>query len=366
MAKNARQVTVRTETTEQGDIRLRCGSFPTSVVVGRGLLPRLDSLTGRKESPFIVADDITGPLFGDYPGKRKGMHLLPRGEKGKSLSSIGGIYTSLAGCGMERTDTILALGGGVTGDAAGFAAATWMRGIRLIQCPTTLLAQADSAIGGKTGANLSEGKNLVGAFHPAEWVLSDVECLRSQKEEDFRQGLAEAVKYGAGEDWNFLSWLEENAGPILRRDCGVLLRLVSDCSRMKLAVVSEDEREQSGARARLNLGHTIGHALEAASGYKRWKHGDAVAAGIMVAARLAGRLGELGEEECRRIGRILSRFSLPTGPDRPWEDILLFLARDKKFTGGVPSLVIPRKDAPCTLRSDIPLPLLREAYEKSL
>jgi len=364
VGKNARQVTVRTETGEQGDIRLRCGSFPTGVVVGRGLLPRLNSLTGRDECPFVVADEITGPLFGDYPGKRKGMHLLPRGEKGKSLSSIGGIYTSLAGCGMERTDTILALGGGVTGDAAGFAAATWMRGIRLIQCPTTLLAQADSAIGGKTGANLPEGKNLVGAFHPAEWVLSDVECLRSQKEEDFRQGLAEAVKYGAGEDWNFLSWLEENAGPILRRDCGVLLRLVSECSRMKLTVVSEDEREQTGARARLNLGHTVGHALEAASGFCRWKHGDAVAAGMMVAARLALRIGELQESTVRRIGRLLRSFGLSMAPDLPWDETAPYLAMDKKFSGGFPRLVIPGEGKPCRLRDDIPLSLLREAYEE--
>jgi 3-dehydroquinate synthetase len=366
VGKNARQVTVRTETGEQGDIRLRCGSFPTGVIVGRGLLPRLNSLTGRDECPFVVADEITGPLFGDYPGKRKGMHLLPRGEKGKSLSSIGGIYASLAGCGMERTDTILALGGGVTGDAAGFAAATWMRGIRLIQCPTTLLAQADSAIGGKTGANLPEGKNLVGAFHPAEWVLSDVEVLRSQKEEDFRQGLAEAVKYGAGEDWRFLSWLEENAGPILRRDCGVLLRLVSECSRMKLTVVSEDEREQTGARARLNLGHTVGHALEAASGFGRWKHGDAVAAGLMVAARLALRLGELRENTVRRIGRLLRSFGLPMAPDLPWDEIAPYLPMDKKFSGGSPRLVIPGEGKPCRLRDDIPLSLLREAYEERI
>jgi 3-dehydroquinate synthetase len=364
VGKNARQITGRAETTEPGDIRLRCGSFPTRVVVGRGLLPRLNSLTGRDECPFVVADEITGPLFGDYPGNRKSMHLIPRGEKGKSLSSIGGIYTSLAGCGMERTDTILALGGGVVGDAAGFAAATWMRGIRLIQCPTTLLAQVDSAIGGKTGANLPEGKNLVGAFHPAEWVLSDVECLRSQKEEDFRQGLAEAVKYGVGEDWSFLSRLEESAGPILRRDCGVLLRLVSECSRIKLAVVSEDEQEQSGARARLNLGHTVGHALEAASGFSRWKHGDAVAAGLMIAARAASRLGELQESTARRIGRLLRSFGLPLMPDLPWDEIAPYLIMDKKFSGGSPRLVIPEEGKPCRLRDDIPLSLLREVYEE--
>ncbi|MDD3390278.1 MAG: 3-dehydroquinate synthase [Synergistaceae bacterium] len=360
------QMTAAKPPVGENEIVLRTGEFPTTVVVGKGLLFRISDFTGKTEAPFVVADEITGPLFADFLEQRKGLFTLPRGEEGKSLPRVSAIYSALAKSQVDRSGIILALGGGVVGDAAGFAAATWMRGIRLLQCPTTLLAQVDSAIGGKTGVNLPEGKNLVGAFHPAEWVFSDVECLRSQEEEDFRQGLAEAVKYGIGENWNFLSWLEENAGPILRRECCVLLRLVSECSRMKLAVVSEDEREQSGSRARLNLGHTVGHALEAVSGYKRWKHGDAVAAGMMVAARLAARLGELGEEECLRIGRILSRFSLPTGPDRPWEDILPFLARDKKFTGGVPSLVIPRKNTSCTLRSDIPLPLLREAYEESL
>ena len=174
------------------------------------------------------------------------------------------------------------------------------------------------------------------------------------------------MKYGAGEDWRFLSWLEENAGPILRRDCGVLLRLVSECSRMKLTVVSEDEREQTGARARLNLGHTVGHALEAASGFGRWKHGDAVAAGMMVAARLALRLGELQENTVRRIGRLLRSFGLPLTPDIPWEETAPYLAMDKKFTGGSPRLVIPGEGKPCRLRNDIPLSLLREAYEERI
>ncbi len=365
MGKNARQVTVRTETGEQGDIRLRCGSFPTGVVVGRGLLPRLNSLTGRDECPFVVADEITGPLFGDYPGKRKGMHLLPGEKKGKAFPvSAGSTRPSPDAEWSARTR--FSPGRRRHGRRGG------LRGRHLdAGHPAHPVPHHPPRPGGqrhrrKDRSESPEGKNLVGAFHPAEWVLSDVECLRSQKEEDFRQGLAEAVKYGAGEDWRFLSWLEENAGPILRRDCGVLLRLVSECSRMKLTVVSEDEREQTGARARLNLGHTVGHALEAASGFGRWKHGDAVAAGMMVAARLALRLGELQENTVRRIGRLLRSFGLPLTPDIPWEETAPYLAMDKKFTGGSPRLVIPGEGKPCRLRDDIPFPSSGRPTKKGL
>lgn len=361
-----RSVTAVEMNHQNEDTILRCAAFPSTVVAGRGLLPRISSFTGREEYPFIVADEITGPLFGDFSVEWKGFFTLPKGEEGKSLLQVAAIYSALAECGIDRSGTILALGGGVVGDTSGFAAATWMRGIRLIQCPTTLLAQVDSAMGGKTGVNLPEGKNLVGAFHPAEWIFSDVGCLRSQKDEDFRQGLAEAVKYGVGEDWNFFSWLEEHTGPILRRDCAILQHLVEECARMKLAVAAEDERENSGTRARLNLGHTVGHALEAASEYHRWKHGDGVAAGIMVAARLARRLGEFDGASLARLERLLQAFDLPTGPDRPWEDIAPFLARDKKFSDGAPRLVIPRKDVPCVLRDDIPLSLLQDAYEEMI
>jgi 3-dehydroquinate synthase len=342
---------------------LRRGGFPTSVVVGESLLHRISSFTEREEIPFIVADEITGPLFADFLEHKSHVFALPGGEDGKSLAAIGKIYTALAEAGIDRRGTILALGGGVVGDTAGFAAATWMRGIRLIHCPTTLLAQVDSSVGGKTGINLEKGKNLVGAFHPAEWVFSDVECLRSQTETDFRQGLAEAVKYGFGEDWSFFRWIEENVLPIVRRSLPVLRQLVSECARMKLEVVSKDEHEQSGIRARLNLGHTVGHALEAASGY-RWRHGDGVAAGMMVSGRLALQLGELSRDDFSRLERLLTALRIPFRPDLPWDELVPFLALDKKFSRGAPRLVIPRTGGPCRLRDDITLEKLRGAYEE--
>ncbi|MFA7621778.1 MAG: 3-dehydroquinate synthase [Aminobacteriaceae bacterium] len=334
----------------------------TTVVVGEGLLSGLPRITGLDEPPFVVADEITGPLFADFIGERCGLLNLPRGEGTKSLDSLSKIYASLATAGIDRSGTIVALGGGVVGDTAGFAASTWMRGVTLIQCPTTLLAQIDSAIGGKTAVNLPEGKNLVGSFHPARWVVSDVECLRSQADDDFRQGLAEAVKYGMGEDWSFFRWLEENARPVLRRALPALKTLVAECSRMKLAVVDEDERETTGVRARLNLGHTVGHALEAASGY-RWRHGDAVAAGMMVAARLSIRMGTLREEELSRLDRLLTVFRIPHRPDMEWDELVPFLARDKKFHSGDPRMVLPRSGEQCTL-SSVPMDDIREAYGK--
>ncbi len=353
------------EAGECSDVLLRQEGFPTTVVIGRGVLSRIFEYMPRQELMVVVADEITGPLFGDFIPSAGEPFLLPRGEGGKTLGNVAAVYSFLSRSLIGRSGTLLALGGGTVGDTGGFAAATWMRGIRLVQCPTTLLAQVDSSVGGKTGVNLPEGKNLVGAFHPAEWVFSDVECLRSQKEEDFRQGLAEAVKYGLGENWNFFSWLEENSAPLLRGSPEHLETLVSECAAMKLAAVAGDEREERDIRVRLNLGHTIGHALEAAGGYEKWKHGDAVAAGMMVAARLACGLGDLDEEAFSRLGRLLKTFGLPTRPDRPWNELASFLRSDKKFLGGSPRLVLPRSDENCRVRDDLPLSLLREAYEKT-
>lgn len=341
-------------------VLLRQGAA-TTIVVGEGLLSQLPRIVGLKSLPFVVADEITGPLFADFLGDRRGLFTLPRGEDAKSLDSLSRIYSSLAAAGVDRYGSIVALGGGVVGDTAGFAAATWMRGVALIQCPTTLLAQIDSAIGGKTAVNLPEGKNLVGAFHPAEWVVSDVGCLRSQTDEDFRQGLAEAVKYGLGEEWSFFGWLEENARPVLRRALPALKILVAECSRMKLAVVNEDEHETTGVRARLNLGHTVGHALEAASGF-RWRHGDAVAAGMMVAARLSVKKEMLHEETLSRLDSLLTALRIPHRPDMTWEEIAPFLARDKKFRSGTPLMVLPRSNERCALLS-ISHDELRKAYE---
>ena len=333
------------------------------IFVGRGILRRWRDLPGAPERPFVVADVLTGPLYGHLLGERLGERLLPRGEEAKRLDRVAELYGAFGEAGLDRSGSVLALGGGTVGDAAGFAAATWMRGVDVVHCPTTLLAQLDSSLGGKVGVNLDEGKNLVGAFHQPRLVVADVDLLRTLSDRDYRQGLAEAVKYGLGEDEALLAALEEEADLLLARDGAALERLVGRCGAIKMALVDEDERERGG-RARLNLGHTVGHALEAASAYGEWSHGDAVAVGLVVATRLAERLG-LAEGLLGRLVPLLRRLGLPQSPDRPWGEIEGHLKRDKKFEGGRPRLVLPRQGERSVVE-EVPLAQLQKAYEEVL
>jgi 3-dehydroquinate synthase len=347
-----------------GDERVVAGH----VHVGRGILPKKmrELVEESSGSFFVVADKITGPLYGDGLGKSKGTFLLPRGEEAKQVCMVEKIWQAFADSAVDRGDMVVALGGGTVGDAAGFAASTWLRGVPVIQCPTTLLAQVDSAVGGKTGVNLPEGKNLVGAFHQPKAVVADVECLRSLPAADYRQGLAEAVKYGLGEDPDLLGWIETRAEGIRRRDAGLLVELVARCAAIKSDVVRRDEREQKGVRERLNLGHTVAHGLEAASGYGGWSHGDAVSVGMVVATHLSFRLGLCGKETPARLLGLLSELGLPVTPDRPWGQIVPHLLRDKKFRGGNPRLVLPRTKGRAVVRDDVPLKMLQECYEEVL
>ena len=342
------------------------GSQGCRVLVGRGVLVGLEGLLAEQglDLPFGVADRITGPLYASRLGAHRGLYLLPRGEAAKTPERVTALHRALARAGVDRGGALVALGGGTVGDAAGYAAATWMRGIDLVQCPTTLLAQVDSSLGGKVGVDLPEGKNLVGAFHLPRLVVADVECLLTQAWGDFRQGLAEAVKVALGEDPPLLGWMEEHREGILRRDLQTLEELVARCVALKLGVTEEDFRERTGARARLNLGHTVGHGLEAASGYRGWSHGDGVAVGLVVVARLACRRGLLDEGMLTRLAALLEGFGLPTLPDRPWEDLLPHVERDKKFVAGAPRLVLPRGGQRCVLREDVPLEELGEVYEE--
>jgi 3-dehydroquinate synthase len=335
-----------------------------TVIVGRGIMEGLRESSMVDQEPFIVADGITGPLFADRLGRRKGFARLPRGEAAKTLEHVSGLSRAFSEARVDRSCTVLALGGGTVGDTAGFAAATWMRGVGLIQCPTTLLAQVDSSIGGKVGVNLPEGKNLVGAFYQPRLVLADVNCLASLSWKDYRQGLGEVVKYGLGEDPDFLGWLEEHVSGLRDRDPDVLTETVARCAGLKLAVVAEDEKERTGARARLILGHTVGHALEAASDYLAWQHGDGVAVGMVVATRLACMTGDCDDGTLDRLMGLLTGLGLPRVPDRPWEEILPHLVKDKKFEGGNVRLVLPRTGERSRLRSDVSLNRLREAYEE--
>ncbi len=334
------------------------------VIVGRGILQDLEAFLGEGAEPFVVADGLTGPLFAERLGGRMGLFLLPRGEEAKSLERVRGLYEAFSASGLDRSGTVVALGGGTVGDTAGFAAATWMRGVGLVQCPTTLLAQVDSAIGGKVGVNLPEGKNLVGAFYRPRLVLADVDCLMSLSQKDYRQGLAEVVKYGLGEDRAFFDWLESHVDGLRQRDPQVLAETVARCAGLKLDVVAEDEKERTGARARLNLGHTVGHALESASGYRDWQHGDGVAVGMVVVTELACMTGDCPQQMLERLMVLLVRLGLPLIPDRPWEEILPHLRKDKKFEGGKVRLVMPSGDGRSRVRGDVSLERLREAYER--
>lgn len=237
--------------------------------------------------------------------------VIPDGERHKNLKTVSEIYPKMIREKMDRKSTLVAFGGGVVGDIGGFVAATYLRGIDYYQVPTTLLAQVDSSVGGKTGVDLAEGKNLVGAFYQPKAVLIDTDFLHTLPEREFRCGMAEVIKYGILKDKEFFSFLEKNAAPLRRLDPNALTRVIYRCCQIKAEIVGQDERE-SGIRSLLNLGHTMGHAIETLSGYQSIRHGEAVARGLVYAAKLSHRLGLCGSEVVERIIRILELYDLPT------------------------------------------------------
>jgi len=260
---------------------------------------------------------------------------IPDGEEFKTLATVGQIYDALIEAGLERQDPVLALGGGVVGDIAGFAAATYLRGVPFVQLPTTLLAQVDSSVGGKTGVNHRLGKNLIGAFYQPCSVVADVSTLRTLPERELRAGLAEVVKYGVILDAELFALLEERLDSLLGREPQTLCAVVRRCCELKASVVMRDERE-SGERAILNFGHTLGHALESVTDYRRYLHGEAIAIGMVFAARLSAELGIAAPEIAERLERLLVRAGLPvTVPgDIDPARLLEALERDKKVQGG--------------------------------
>jgi 3-dehydroquinate synthase len=267
--------------------------------------------------------------------------LLADGENYKTLDSAAQILDRLANLKASRNATVIALGGGVIGDLAGFAAACYMRGIHFLQMPTTLLAQVDSSVGGKTGVNLSQGKNLVGAFHQPRGVVIDTDTLSTLPDRELRAGLAEVVKYGALGDPVFFAWIERHAEALLAREAHTLIEAIAVSCGHKAAIVARDEREE-GERALLNFGHTFGHALETEIGYGRLLHGEAVAIGMVLAARLSTRLGRAPAADAQRLSALLNRLGLPTClPDgidtaRVLEHMLL----DKKNLSGQLRLIL--------------------------
>ena len=318
---------------------------PYAIRIGRGLLGDADALLAplRGRHALVVSDANVAPLYAarviDALRSRDGLVVgecvLPAGEEAKRLPQFETVLQSLAQLGATRDACVYALGGGVVGDLAGFAAACWMRGIDCVQLPTTLLAMVDSSVGGKTGLDLDAGKNLIGAFHPPAAVLADTDALRTLPARELRAGFAEVVKYGAIRDAGFLEWLDAHADALLANDADALAEAISRSCAHKAAIVERDPFER-GERALLNFGHTFGHAIEAEQAYAGLNHGEAVAVGMLLAARLSARLGMAGDGDARRLAALLERFGLPVEiPAGLDPDALLARMRlDKKATAG--------------------------------
>jgi 3-dehydroquinate synthase len=280
---------------------------------------------------------------------------LPAGESQKTLAMASYLYDQLAEAGADRQTLVVAVGGGVIGDLAGFVAATWNRGLPLLMVPTTLLAMVDSSVGGKVGVNHPRGKNLIGAFHQPIGVWLDTAFLSTLPDREYRSGLAEVVKYGVILDAELFAYLEQQAAAILARDAACIRHIVARSCRLKADVVEQDEREETGLRAILNYGHTFAHAFETVGGYGAWLHGEAVAAGMICASRLAERRGLIGADVTERQRRLLQTFALPIAP-QPWpmDDLLATMQRDKKAVAGRLRFVLPRRLGEAALCDDVP------------
>ena len=343
-------------------------SYP--IHVGQALLTQVDLLLPHLRQPKValVSNVTVAPLYLAMlatalrdEGIAVAEVVLPDGEQYKNWQTLNSIFDVLLQQHCERATTLIALGGGVVGDIAGFAAACYQRGMPFIQVATTLLAQVDSSVGGKTAINHPLGKNMIGAFHQPRVVLSDVDTLRTLSDRELRAGLAEVIKYGLIRDLSFFQWLEANIDRLLAREPAALIEAVCRSCRNKAEVVIADEHEQ-GERALLNLGHTFGHAIETGIGYGAWLHGEAVAAGTLMAAQLSLQLGWLSADDLRRVESLLQRAGLPLrAPAMDLERYLALMQHDKKVRDGKLRLVLLRQLGAAVLTDEAPLSEIRQA-----
>lgn len=295
-------------------------------------------------------------------GARVDCLTIPPGESSKSIAEATQLWQALLDLKTDRKSVVIAVGGGVVGDLAGFIAATFARGLAFIQVPTTLLAQVDSSVGGKVGINLPAAKNIVGAFWQPRGVLIDIATLATLPDREFRSGLAEVVKYGVILDAAFFAWLEAHASKVVGRDPKSLEHVVARCCELKAQVVSADEREETGGRAVLNYGHTFGHAIETVSGYGQFLHGEAVSLGMCQAARLAQLLGRVDADFCRRQYELLVALGLPiAAPNLPADELLAAMQRDKKTEHGKLRFVLPTRLGHVELVEGVETALVRKA-----
>lgn len=338
-------------------------SYP--IVIGRDLLASTNVIREHltQARVALVTNATLWPLYGDSlqrilkaDGVVVHAIVLPDGEAHKDWAALNSIFDALIEHACDRKTTLIALGGGVIGDITGFAAATYQRGVPFIQIPTTLLAQVDSSVGGKTAINHPRGKNMIGAFYQPQLVLADIDTLNTLPEREFYSGLAEVIKYGLILDAKFFDWLEQNIDALMKRDATALTYAIQRSCEIKAMVVAADEREtaKGGGRALLNLGHTFGHAIETALGYGAWLHGEAVACGMMQAARFSHALGMLDDNAVARIEAILKRAKLPTElPQITADTMLEHMGRDKKNEAGVIKLILMKSIGAAYVESHI-------------
>lgn len=343
------------------------------ILIGNGLLQDERSYpVKRGERVMIVTNPTVAQFYLDtvtFALKKRGCEvdnvLLPDGEKYKTLESLNLIFTALLQGNHGRDTTIIALGGGVIGDVAGFAAASYQRGVRLIQIPTTLLSQVDSSVGGKTAVNHELGKNMIGAFYQPSMVIIDTHTLGTLPKREVNAGLAEVIKYGAILDYEFFEWLEAHIDELVALNNESLQHCIARCCQIKADVVARDETEK-GDRALLNLGHTFGHAIETHLGYGNWLHGEAVSTGMMMAAELSEQLGDISVADVSRLEKLLARANLPTlSPDsmQP-EDYLPHMMRDKKVLAGKLRLVLLKSLGQAYIATDTDKDLVLNAIKR--
>ncbi len=333
-------------------------------------LPGLIESTGQRGAIGIVTDSHVGPLYAArveaeaaQSGKRIVTHVFPAGEENKRLARVEEICGTFLDAGLDRASLIIALGGGVVGDVAGYAAASFMRGVPFIQIPTTIVAQVDSSVGGKTGVNHPLGKNTIGAFHQPAGVLIDMTMLRTLPDRELRAGLAEAIKHGIIRDEALFAYMEEHADAILGGDLAALEVPVVRSCEIKAAVVASDEFE-NGARADLNYGHTFGHAIESVTEYKQFLHGEAIALGMCAAGFLAQALGLVGDDFVQRQEACFTRYGLPTRwPDLPVDETLAAMRKDKKVRAGTMKFIVAEAFGRVVQRSDVQEAQARAALE---
>jgi 3-dehydroquinate synthase len=324
-------------------VRIALGERSYDILIGAGLLGRVSAWDGlpRAAAALIVTNTTVAPLYAARLRHALAPHyaavfevVLPDGEAHKDWQTLNAIFDALLAQGCDRRTVLFALGGGVIGDMTGFAAASYMRGVPFVQVPTTLLAQVDSSVGGKTAINHPLGKNMIGAFYQPARVVCDLETLNTLPARELSAGLAEVIKYGPIADAAFLDWIEANIEALMRRDPAALAHAVQRSCEIKAHIVGQDERE-SGLRAILNFGHTFGHAIEAGLGYGAWLHGEAVGCGMVMALQLSRRLGGVDETYVRRVTALIARAGLPTvGPALGADRYLELMRVDKKAEAG--------------------------------